>query len=172
MDLRDIKEFFRDTFKYFLVIIIVLLAVIYVVSLQQVIGPSMNPNYYEGDILILNKIKYRILNPKRFEVVAIENKEQKYFIKRVIGLPGETLKYKDDKLYINGEVVLEKFDKEGITENFNLEDIGYNVIPEGKYFVVGDNRVNSLDSRSTKIGLIDKKDFTGKVSIRIWPFRK
>lgn len=172
MDLRDIKEFFRDTFKYFLVVIIVLLTVIYVVSLQQVIGPSMNPNYYEGDVLILNKIKYRILKPSRFEVVAIENKGEKYFIKRVIGLPGETIEYKNNKLYINGELVEEKFKKEGTTEDFKIEDIGYSVIPEGKYFVVGDNRINSLDSRSMDVGLIDAEDFIGKVSIRIWPFRK
>ncbi len=70
MDLRDIKELVKDTTKYIIIAILVLLIVIYVVSLQQVVGPSMYPNYQDGDILILNKLHYKLKNPKRFEVVA------------------------------------------------------------------------------------------------------
>lgn len=172
MDFRDISEFTKDIIKYCAVGITVLLIVIYVVSLQQVIGPSMNPNYYEGDVLILNKLKYKISSPKRFEIVAIENNNTKYFIKRIIGLPGETIEYKNNILYINGEVIEENFKKDGETSDFSLDSLGYTVIPEDKYFVVGDNRSNSLDSRSKTVGLIDEKDLIGKVSFRIWPFRK
>lgn len=172
MDWRDIKEFTKDMIKYCGIALIVLLLVLYVISLQQVIGPSMNPNYQEGDILLLNKIQYRLFKPKRFEVVAVESKQTKYFIKRVIGLPGETVEYKNNVLYINGTEVKESFKRYTSTPDFALETLGVQVIPEGKYLVVGDNRGNSLDSRYPEVGLIDLKDFTGKVMFRLWPFRK
>ncbi len=171
MDLRDIKEFLKDTTKYIVIAVLVLLLVIYVVSLQQVVGPSMSPNYQDGDILILNKLHYKLHKPKRFEVVAIKYKDTKYFIKRVIGLPGETISYKDGILYVNGKVVEEKF-KTTTTADFSLESLGYETIPEDYYLVVGDNRENSLDGRSKEVGLIHKKDFIGKVVFRIWPFRR
>ncbi len=171
MDLRDIKELLKDISKYIVIAVLVLLLVIYVVSLQQVVGPSMSPNYQDGDILILNKLHYKIHNPKRFEVVAIKYNDTKYFIKRVIGLPGETISYQNGILYVNGEVVEEKF-KTTTTADFSLEDLGYETIPKDYYLVVGDNRENSLDGRSKEVGLIHKKEFIGKVSFRIWPFRR
>lgn len=171
MDFRDVKELLKDTTKYIVIAVIVLLLVIYVVSLQQVVGPSMSPNYRDGDILILNKLHYRLKNPKRFEVVAVKYKDTKYFIKRVIGLPGETIVYRDGILYVNGEVVEEKF-KTTTTADFSLEVLGYETIPEDYYLVVGDNRENSLDGRSKEVGLIHKNEFIGKVIFRIWPFRR
>ena len=172
MDLRDIKEWIKDITKYMMIAIIVLLTMIYVVSLQQVLGPSMSPNYQDGDILILNKLHYRLQKPKRFDVAAIQYNDTKYFIKRVIGLPGETVAYQDGTLYVNGEMVEEHFTMFDQTADFSLEEIGYDVIPEGYYLVVGDNRGNSLDSRSKEVGLIKKSDFIGKVMFRIWPFRR
>ncbi len=171
MDLRDIKELLKDISKYIAIAVLVLLLVIYVVSLQQVVGPSMSPNYQDGDILILNKLHYKIHNPKRFEVAAIKYNDTKYFIKRVIGLPGETISYQNGILYVNGEVVEEKF-KTTTTADFSLEDLGYETIPKDYYLVVGDNRENSLDGRSKEVGLIHKKEFIGKVTFRIWPFRR
>lgn len=171
MDFRDIKEFVKDTAKYIAIAIFVLLLVIYVVSLQQVVGPSMSPNYRDGDILILNKLHYKLHNPKRFEVVAVKYKDTKYFIKRIIGLPGENISYKDGILYVNGEVVEEKF-KTTTTADFSLSVLGYETIPEDYYLIVGDNRENSLDGRSKEVGLIHKKDLIGKVAFRIWPFRR
>lgn len=171
MDVRDITEFIKDMAKYIVIAIIVLLMVIYVVSLQQVVGPSMSPNYRDGDILILNKLYYRLKKPNRFDVVAVKYKDTKYFIKRVIGLPGETVRYQDGILYINNEVVEEKFETTE-TEDFSLETLGYDKIPEDYYLVVGDNRANSLDGRSKEVGLIHRKDFIGKVAFRIWPFRR
>lgn len=170
MDFRDVKEFVKDVIKYIILAVIVLLIIIYVVSLQQVVGPSMNPNYKDGDILILNKLVYRFKKPSRFEVVAIKYQDTKYFIKRVIGLPGEKIEYKEGKLYINDKVIEEPFETTKV-DDFNLSVLGYETIPEGYYLVVGDNRENSLDSRSPQVGLIKEKDFIGKVMIRIWPFR-
>lgn len=171
MDLRDIKEWIKDTAKYMIIAVLVLLTVIYIVSLQQVVGPSMNPNYKDGDILILNKLYYHLKKPARFDVVAVKYKDTKYFIKRVIGLPGETVTYRDGILYINDKVVEEKFETTK-TEDFSLETLGYEKIPENYYLIVGDNRENSLDGRSKEVGLIHKKDFIGKVAFRIWPFRR
>lgn len=171
MDLRDVLEFIKDAAKYIVIAIIVLLIVIYVVSLQQVVGSSMNPNYRDGDILILNKIHYRFYKPKRFDVVAVKYKDTKYFIKRVIGLPGETVAYRNGILYINDETIEEKFETTR-TDDFSLDILGYETIPDGYYLVVGDNRENSLDGRSKEVGLIHEKDFIGKVLTRIWPFRR
>lgn len=169
--MRDIKELTKDILKYAIIIIIALLLMLYVVSLQQVVGPSMNPNYYDGDLLILNKLHYRLQKPKRFEVAVINSQTEKYFIKRVIGLPGEHVAFKDNKLYIDGQLVEQKFKYEDTTD-FDLKELGYDVIPEGYYFVVGDNRPESLDSRFEEIGLINKKDFVGKVAFRFWPLKR
>lgn len=169
--MRDIKELTKDILKYAFIIIVALLLMLYVVSLQQVVGPSMNPNYYDGDLLVLNKLHYRLQKPKRFEVVVIKSKLEKYMIKRVIGLPGEHVAFKDGKLYINGELIDQKFKYEE-TNDFNIKELGYDVIPDGYYFVVGDNRPNSSDSRYKEVGLISKKDFVGKVMFRIWPLKR
>lgn len=168
MDFRDIKEFFKDVMKYIFVAICVLFVFLYVVSFQQVVGPSMKPNYLEGEVFLLNKIKYRFSTVKRFEVIVLNSEEEKYMIKRVIGLPGDQLEYKNDQLYINGEVVKEEFSKTGKTKDYSMiQKLKIEKIPEGYYFVVGDNRGNSKDSRY--FGLVPKKNIVGKVGFRIWP---
>ena len=169
MDFREITEFFKDTLKYIIVIVVVLVIVLYVVTLQQVVGPSMQPTLNEGDVLILNKFQYHIFDVKRNDVIALKYDGSKYLIKRVIGLPGESIYYKDNILYINGNPYKENIVEGLVTEDFDLKDIGYDVIPEDMYLVLGDNRGNSLDSRSKEVGLIKKEDIIGKVFIRIWP---
>ena len=169
MDFREIKEFFKDTLKYIIVIVTVLIIVLYVVTLQQVVGPSMQPTLNEGDVLILNKFQYYLFDVKRNDVVALKYDGSKYLIKRVIGLPGESIYYKDNTLYINGNPYKENIVEGLVTEDFDLKDNGYEVIPDDMYFVLGDNRGDSLDSRSKEVGLIKKEDIIGKVFIRIWP---
>lgn len=170
MDLRDVREFLIDSAKYLSVAVAVLLTVIYIVSLQQVVGPSMEPNFNDGDVLILTKSHYKLFKVKRGDVVAVNDKSSKNFIKRVIGIPGDHIEYKDNQLYINGEKYDEKYLKNTITKDFKLEDIGETIIPEGEYFILGDNRTNSLDSRH--IGLISKSDIIGKISLRVFPINK
>lgn len=140
-------------------------------------GESMMPTLEDGDRMIVNKIGYKIGEPDRFDIVVFHAPEQKNYIKRVIGLPGDTLEYKDDQLYINGEPIEEPYldaykaqITEGtLTEDFSLEDIGVNTeIPEGYVFVMGDNRRYSKDSRH--IGLIDQKEIIGNTSLIFWPF--
>ena len=171
MDLRDVKEFCIDTSKYIITIFIVIFVIVYVASVQQVVGSSMSPTFSNQDILILNKFHYRFFEVKRFDIVSFQYDDTKYLIKRVIGLPGDKVEYKDNVLYINGEIVEEEFLSDNInTNDFSLNDLGYDVIPEDMYLVLGDNRENSLDSRD--IGLITRKSLLGKVNIRIWPINK
>ena len=163
MDMRDIKEFCKDFLVYIIIGVVIFLTVVYVVSLQQVRGSSMEPTYHAQDILLLNKLHYQIFNPKRFDVVAVLDQNDGPVIKRIIGLPGETVEYKDNELYINGEKIEETF-KKSITEDFSLDyEIG-----KSQYFIVGDNRENSTDSRNSKVGLITEDKLIGKVMFRIW----
>ena len=97
--------------------------------------------------------------------------EEDVIVKRVIGLPGETLEYKDGFLYINGKRTHDDF--VSLTRDFTLESAtGKNKIPSGYYFVMGDNRRNSLDSRDSRVGLVKKSNIIGKPIIRIWPLNK
>ena len=118
--------------------------------------------------MILNEIGYHLNGLERFDIVVINSNKEK-IIKRVIGLPGETVEYKDNKLYINDKEVVENFNHED-TKDFKLSDIDVTEIPENYYFVVGDNRGNSKDSRS--IGLISSKQIMGKTSFVLYPFNR
>lgn len=165
MDFRDIKEFIKDFIKIAILVVIIFCVYMFVISMQQVVGSSMNNTLNNGDMVLLFKAKYKFSDVKRFDVISFNYEDTKYLIKRVIGLPGEHIEYKDNKLYINGNYVEEERDFE--TDDFKLEDLGYDVIPDDMYFVLGDNRENSLDSR--EIGLIKKEDIIGKVIVRLWP---
>ncbi len=168
MDLRDIKEFIKDSLKYLIVIATVFFIALFVVSFEQVIGPSMKGTLNAGDVTIVNKLVYKFRTIKRNEIVSI-NQKDKIMVKRVIGLPGEHIEYKDNKLYVNGSLVLEN-NISVETKDFKLEDIGYETIPKDMYFVLGDNRTNSSDSR--EFGLVKKDEIIGKIVMRLYPFSK
>ena len=128
----------------------------------------MVPTLNDGDIMILDKIGYKINGLDRFDIVVVDYKGEK-IIKRVIGLPGDYVEYKNDKLYINGKYVEEEYDRKE-TSDFILEFLGEKNIPKDKYLVLGDNRPISKDSRI--IGLVDKKDIEGYTSLVLFPFSK
>ena len=168
MDLREAREFIIDSSKMILTVVAVLVFVMYIATLQQIVGSSMSPTYESREVVILNKLQYKLFKIKRFDIISFEYDSTKYLIKRVIGLPGDTVEDKDNVLYVNGEEIEEEYLTESIkTENFSLASLGYEKIPEDMYLVLGDNREDSLDSR--EIGLISKKDILGKVSLKIWP---
>lgn len=169
MDFRDINEFFKDTFKYIMVAVVVILLFVFVVGIEQVVGPSMNPTLKEGNVVVVNKLLYRFKNINRNDIVILSQNE-KHMIKRVVGLPGDYIEYKDNYLYVNGEKYKEPFINNVETEDFSLKDLGYDKIPDDMYLVLGDNRENSLDSRS--YGLIKKKQIIGKAFFKIWPIGK
>lgn len=170
IDLRGVKEFITDFAKYIIIAIIALIIFIYILSFQQVLGPSMEPNYNEGEIYLLNKFKYNIFEVKRFDVIVLKSKKSKLMIKRIIGLPGDTVEYKNNKLYINDEEIKEDFKMSGVTKDFDIEVLGSNTVPENSYFVLGDNRENSEDSRI--FGFVTKDEIVGKVEFRLWPIIK
>lgn len=154
----------RSILSYVIIIVVVLLIKEFIVTPIRVNGESMDKTLQDKDIMILNKISYRFTDIKRFDIVVVKL-ENEYIIKRVIGLPGEKVEYKDNKLYINGKQVKEDFKHED-TEDFILEE----EIPKGYYFVMGDNRPISLDSRV--IGLIKEKQILGKTSLVIFPLNR
>lgn len=139
-------------------------------------GPSMLPTLKDGDFLIVNKINYTIGDPERFDVVVFHATESKDYIKRVIGLPGEHVSYKEDTLYINGEPLQESFIKkeadqteDTYTYDFSLEDLPgeLNKIPKDHVLVLGDNRKNSTDSR--RLGVIHEDQLVGEAQFTLWP---
>ena len=155
---------FKGILSYVIIIVVVLLIKEFIITPIRVNGDSMNSTLKDKDIMLLDKISYRFSDIKRFQIVVIKYQDE-FIIKRVIGLPGETVEFKNNKLYINGEYVKEDF-KHGKTSDFKLEE----VIPDDYYFVVGDNREVSYDSRI--IGPVKKKDILGKASLVIFPLNR
>jgi len=160
------KKVIKELLWYVLIIVVVLLFRTFLYSPIVVRETSMNPTLYDGEVMILNKIGYKTNGIKRFDIIVF-NYDGERLIKRVIGMPGDYVEYKDNKLYINGEYVEEDYTREE-TEDFILEVLGYSVIPEGKYLVMGDNRPVSKDSRI--IGLIDESNILGYTNTVIYPF--
>ena len=139
-------------------------------------GPSMKPTLHNNNRMVLNKIGLILSTPKRGDIVVFHATEEKDYIKRVVGMPGDSIEYKNDQLFINGKEVdepyLDEYKKqlsEGkLTNDFSLEDsFGLKKIPKGEYFLMGDNRRVSGDSR--ELGPIKKSKIIGKTSIVFWP---
>jgi signal peptidase I len=144
-------------------------------------GESMMPTLQNSDRLIVNKIGYTISKPERFDIIVFHATSEKDYIKRVIGLPGDSIAYENDELYLNGQLVEELYLAEYQTEyqkdayslpftgDFTLEDFtGIDVVPEGHLFVLGDNRQHSKDSRH--IGFISYDSVVGSANVIFWPF--
>ena len=137
----------------------------YVGERTVVSGDSMLPTLQNGDNLIVDKLSYRFRDPKRFEIVVFpfRYQEDTYYIKRIIGLPGETIQIKDGMIYIDGEVYLEKKSYPVIT-NPGMASDGI-TLGNQEYFVLGDNRNNSVDSRFADVGTVKASYIDGKVWI-------
>lgn len=155
---------------------VVLLAwflITFVAQRTDVNGTSMVPTLEDGDQLICDKISYRFHDPERFDIIIFPYKYQKntYFIKRVIGLPGETVRIDyDGSIYINGEILDEKYGLEKMTyPGIAEQEI---TLGNDEYFVLGDNRNVSEDSRYPDVGLIKREDIIGRAWLRIYPFSK
>lgn len=164
------NSLFRTIISYLLIILAVIVIRIFFVDPVRVDGDSMNTTLANGQVLLLDKIVYKRNDVERFDIVVVDEGD-KSIIKRVIGLPGETIEYKDNKLYINGEEMSDPYPSTE-TDDFNITDIGHTKIPGDCYFVMGDNRANSLDSRYPTVGVVRKSQIVGKASIRIWPLNK
>ncbi len=169
------KETIKTILKYgaTLIAVIVLAGFLrgYVFTVISVSGDSMKPTLHDQNLMILNRMSYSLHDIERFDIVVVETPAN-FIIKRVIGLPGETVRYESGMLYINDEPVSEPYivdQVEQYTLDFELADIpgGYMIIPEGQYLVLGDNRRVSEDSRA--IGLINESQIIGKTNWVVWP---
>ena len=130
----------------------------------SVIGDSMNPELSNGDVTLMDKVAYNMSTPKRGDVIAFKpngNENSHYYIKRIVGLPGETIEVQDGKILVNGKEIKEKYETTEISELGLLDEpieLG-----NDEYFVLGDDRQNSEDSRSEDIGNVKRSDIVGKV---------
>jgi signal peptidase I len=159
------KKFIKEIYSYVLIVVFVILFRSYIATPVRVDGDSMNDTLINNDILILNKMDKKY---ERFDIVVINYNNTK-LVKRIIGLPGENIEYKDNTLYINDKEY--KDIETSRTKDFSIKEL-YEVekIPEDSYFVMGDNRNNSLDSRDYRVGFINKEDIVGVTVFRIYPF--
>ena len=166
------KKFIKELVPYVVIVVVVVAIRTFLATPVIVSGDSMVPTLKNKQLLLLNKINYRLNDIKRFDIVVIKSDKielgDREIIKRVIGLPGDTVLYLNNKLFINDVEVKSDYNFE--TEDFSLETIcNCERIPEGKYLVLGDNRDVSADSRF--YGLFDRSEIAGNVNISLWPIK-
>lgn len=167
------KEIFEMLLYFFIVIISVLLIHQFVGQQIEVSGSSMESTLHNKDHLILEKVSYEIDTPKRYDIIVFRpysDEKDTYYIKRVIGLPGETLQIKGSDIYINNSLLEEKYGNNPIADGGIADEPV--VLGKDEYFLLGDNRNNSKDSRDQSIGPVKRKAIIGRAWVRIWPFNK
>ncbi len=164
-----------ETILYFAVILCaVLLIQRFIIQPVEVDGISMEDTLTNGNHLLLEKVSYWFDDPKRFDVVVFQpydTDEDMYYIKRIIGLPGETLQIFDNIIYINGVPLEDNHGKENIIEDYGIASEPI-TLREDEFFVLGDNRNHSKDSRDESVGVIKQESILGKAWFRIWPLNK
>lgn len=136
-------------------------------------GDSMENTLHTGESLLVEKVSYHFKDPKRYDIIVFYPQGRdvdEYYVKRIYGLPGETIQIIDNQVYIDGEVIADEYAKNA------MDDPGIAGDPitlaDDEYFVLGDNRMVSLDSRDSDLGPIQKKNIAGHVVLRIWPLSK
>lgn len=170
------NKFIKEWLPYIIIVIVVVLVRTYIITPVIVRGASMENTLIEGEVLFLSKISYKLENIERFDVVVIRDKDGDLIIKRIIGLPGDNVKYENDLLYINDKQVEDEYAYTS-TNDFTLDsiceinkDTCNGKIPSGMYLALGDNRIVSADSRVK--GLFHEEKILGKAVFRIWPLNK
>lgn len=167
------KSVLREVLSWIVYLLIVCVVVYLIVQFvgerTEVEGDSMYPALCDGDNLIVDKISLRFTDPDRFDIVVFpfRYQEDTFYIKRVIGLPGETVQIYDGAVYINGKKLDDPYGKSQI-ENPGLAS-ELITLGENEYFVLGDNRNNSTDSREPSVGKLEREQIIGRAVICIWP---
>ena len=161
------------TLLYLLVIVLLTWVIVtFVGQRTKVDGHSMEPTLSDGDNLIVDKLSYRFRDPERYDIIVFpyQHAENTYYIKRIIGLPGETVQVIDGYMYINGKKLDEHYGAEV------MEDPGIAAEPiklgDDEYFVLGDTRNHSSDSRVASVGVLTRDMLIGRAWVRIYPFNK
>lgn len=158
------KKFWKEARDYILIIISVLIIRTFIVTPAIVEGASMDYTLEDGQLVFINKFVYNVKDIERFDIVVLENEEDNdRIIKRIIGLPNETIEYNNNQLYVNGKLIEQPYEVKN-TEDFTVK------LSKDEYFVLGDNREVSKDSRM--LGAFNKKDIVGRVNFRLLPFKK
>ena len=169
---QSVKNSIIEWVKVFGLAIVLAFVITLFIKPTLVSGDSMLPTLHENDYLIINKIGYKIGEPKNGDVIVFKSDLEKNdgttkdLVKRIIGVAGDKVVIKDGKVYLNDKLLDETYLSEGMD---TTEDVDI-VVPEGKLFVLGDNREVSLDSRYEQVGLVDVNDVEGKVLVRLYPF--
>ena len=166
---------FRELLGWIVYILIIIglsyLIITYVGQRTMVSGQSMEPTLSNGDNLIVDKISYRFQDPSRYDIIVFPYRyeENTYYIKRIIGLPGETVQVIDGYVYINGEQLTS--DIYGMEPMESAGEAGQPItLGADEYFVLGDNRNHSSDSRDPSVGVLHRGELIGKAWVRIYPF--
>lgn len=172
--MKKIMREILDTSLYLLGVLCVVYLIIHFVGQRtQVQGSSMEPTLSPADNLIVDKLSYRFHDPERFDIIVFPYLQQKetFYIKRIIGLPGETVRIDEDgNIFVNDALLEEHYGKETIADPGRaIEPIK---LGKDEYFVLGDNRNNSTDGRDPNVGNIRRENIIGRAWLRIWPFDK
>ena len=170
---KTLKEILSTSVYLLIVLCLTWLCITFVGQRTEVSGSSMESTLSHKDNLIVDKITYRFKDPQRFDIIVfpVDYETETYYIKRIIGLPGETVRIDTDgNIYINEELLEESYGRETI-ENPGRAETAI-TLGEDEYFVLGDNRNDSVDSRMETVGNIKRENIVGRAWIRIWPFNK
>ena len=169
------KGFLREALGWVLYILLIIgityLIITFVGQRTKVDGHSMEPTLSDGDNLIVDKLSYRFRDPQRYDIIVFPYKHAQitYYIKRIIALPGETVQVKDGEVYINGKLYKEKNFPNIINPGLAEQQI---TLGKNEYFVLGDNRNHSADSRDPSVGILTRDDLIGRAWVRIFPLNK
>ena len=169
---KVLKEIINTLLYLLAVLCLTWLVIHFVGQRTEVEGSSMEATLSDGDNLIVDKISYRFRDPERFDIIVFPpgNKENTFFIKRIIGLPGETIQIDEQgNIYIDGEKLVESYGREIIDPDHIGLAADPIVLGDDEYFVMGDNRNNSTDSRYPTVGNIHRDEIIGRAWVRIWP---
>lgn len=170
---KVIKEILSTSLYVLCVLVLTWLCITFVGQRTEVRGSSMENTLSHKDNLIVDKITYRFSDPKRFDIIVFpyEYEKDTFYIKRIIGLPGETVQIDGEgDIYINGEVLSESYGRAVIADPGRAEE--KITLAENEYFVMGDNRNDSVDSRFEAVGNIEREKIVGRAWLRIWPLNK
>lgn len=167
------KELIGWLFYILIIIGLTYLIITFVGQRTRVSGSSMEPMLHDGDNLIVDKLSYRFKDPERYDIIVFPYKyeENTFYIKRIIGMPGETVQVIDGFTYVNGEMLENDIYGKEVMEYANMAADPIQ-LGSDEYFVLGDNRNHSSDSRDPSVGVLKRSDLMGKAWVRIYPFDK
>ncbi len=172
---KVLKELLNTGLYLLFVLVATWLLITFVIQRTEVDGSSMEDTLAHKDNLFVDKLSYRFRDPERFDIIVFpfQYEEDVYYIKRVIGLPGETIQIDESgSIYIDGEILEESYGREIIKPEYIGRAAEPITLGADEYFVMGDNRNNSTDSRTEAVGNIHRDDIIGRAWIRIWPLEK